>query len=149
MLFTCYLREGVVYIPTMAKRETEPVYTTIEPVSVVPLSSSEEVRRALLETIARKNVLIPTPDPKALRAPPLILKYAGVKSWSAFFRNASTWNITEDDGVYKIMYYRKHPKGYWQPDLAREIQLPVGTTVDDVVDRMLTILQETARAAPN
>ena len=45
--------------------------------------------------------------------------------------------------------YRKHPKGYWQPDLAREIQLPVGTTVDDVVDRMLAILQETARAAPN
>jgi hypothetical protein len=149
MLFTCYLREGIVYVPTMAKRESEPIYTTIEPVSVVPLSSSEDVRRALLETIARKNVLIPTPDPKALRARSLILKYAGVRSWSAFFRNASTWNITEDDGVYKILYHRKHPKGYWQPDLEREIQFPVGTTVDDVVDRMLAILQETARTELN
>lgn len=149
MLFTCYLREGVVYVPTMAKRETEPVYTTIEPVSVVPLSSSEEVRRALLETIARKNVVIPTPDPKALRAPPLILKYARVRSWSAFFRSASTWSISENDGVYNILGYRKHPKGYWQPDLAHEIQLPVGTTVNDVVDRMIAILQETARAELN
>jgi hypothetical protein len=149
MLFTCYLREGIVYVPTMAKRESEPVYTTIEPVSVVPLSSSDDVRRALLETIARKNVLIPTPDPKALRAPPLILKYAGVRSWSAFFRSASTWSIREDDGVYKILPYSKHPKGYWRPDIANEIQFPAATTVDDVVDRMIAILQETARAAPN
>lgn len=145
MLFTCYLRDGVVYVPTMARRKSEPVYTDIEPVSVVSLDSPEDVRRALLESIARKNIIIPNPDPRALRAPPLILKYAGVKSWSAFFRNASTWNITEDDGVYKILCYRKHPKGYWQPDLGREIQFPAGTTADDVVDRMIAILQEAAQ----
>lgn len=145
MLFTCYLREGIVYIPTVARRKSEPIYTTIEPVAVVPLNSLEDVRRALLETIARKNAVIPDRDPKALREPPLLPKYAGVKSWSAFFRNASTWSITEDDRVYKILYYRKHPKGYWQPDLAREIQFPVGTTIDDVVDRMIGILQEAAR----
>jgi hypothetical protein len=145
MLFTCYLREGIVYVPTMARRKSEPVYTTIEPVSVVPVSSPEDVRRALLETIARKNVVIPDPDPKALRAPPLILKYAGVRSWSAFYRNASTWSIREDDGVHKIIFYRKHPKGYWQPDLAQGIQFPVGTRIDDVVDRMIAIRQEAAR----
>src|SRR5262245_28784554 len=59
MLFTCYLREGFVYIPTMARRVSEPIYTTIEPVAVVRLINTEEVRRALLETIARKNILIP------------------------------------------------------------------------------------------
>jgi hypothetical protein len=145
MLFTCNLRDGVVYVPTMGRRKSEPIYTTIEPVSVVSLSSPEDVRRALLETIARRNVVIPDPDPNALRAPSLILKYAGVRSWSAFYRNASTWSIIEDDGVYKILNYRKHPKGYWQPDLAHEIQFPGGTTVDDVVDRMIAILQEAAR----
>ena len=51
--------------------------------------------------------------------------------------------------MYKIIFYRKHPKKYWEQDLAQQIQFPVGTTVDDVVDRMLAILQETARAAPN
>jgi hypothetical protein len=145
MLFTCYLREGVVYVPTVARRKSEPIYTNIEPVSVVPVNSPEDVRRALLETIARKNVVIPDRDPKALRDPPLLPKYAGVRSLSAFYRNASTWSIIEDDEVYKILNYRKHPKGYWQPDLAQEIQFPVGTTVDDVVDRMIAILQEAAR----
>jgi hypothetical protein len=149
MLYTCYLREGIVYVPTVARRKSEPIHTNIEPVAVVPLSSPEDVRRALLETIARKNAVIADRDLKALRAPPLLPKYAGVRSLSAFFRKASTWSITEDDGVYKILYYRKHPRGYWQVDPALEIQFPVGTTVDDVVDRMLTILQETARAAPN
>jgi hypothetical protein len=70
MLFTCYLRDGIVFIPTVAKRRSEPIYTNIEPVSVVPVDSTEGVRRALLETIARKNVVIPDRDPKALRAPP-------------------------------------------------------------------------------
>jgi hypothetical protein len=148
MLCTCYLRDGVVYVPTMARRRSEPIYTNIEPVSVVPLNNTQAVRRALLETIARKNAVIPDRGPKDLRAPPLLPKYAGVRSLSAFYRNASTWSIIEDDRVYKILPYRKHPKGYWQPDLAQEIQFPVGTTTDDVVDRMIAILQETVRAAP-
>src|SRR5208337_1036571 len=111
MLFSCYLRDGVVFVPTVARRKSEPIYTNIEPVAVVPVSSTEGVRRALLETIARKNVVIPDRDPKALRAPPLLPKYASVKSLSAFYRDASTWSISEDDGAYKILSYRKHPKG--------------------------------------
>jgi hypothetical protein len=145
MLFTCYLRDGVIYVPTMARRASEPVYTTIDPVAVVRLIDTEDVRRAVLEAMARKKILIPQPDRKALRAPPLILKYAGVKSWSAFFHNASTWNITEDDGLYKILFYNKHPKGYWEPDLGREIQFPPGTMVSAVVDRMIAILQDAAQ----
>ncbi len=54
MLFTCYLRDGIVYVPTVARRKSEPIYTNIEPVAVVPLSSTEDLRRALLETIAKK-----------------------------------------------------------------------------------------------
>jgi hypothetical protein len=120
MLSTCYLRNGVVYVPAVARRASGPIYTDVEPVAVIPLSNSDDVRCALLEASARKNVVIPDRDPKELRAPPLILKYAGVKSWSAFFRNASTWSIAEDDGVYRIGFWRKH-KGYWEPDLEREI----------------------------
>jgi hypothetical protein len=86
MLFTCFLRDGIVYVPTVAKRESEPVYTNIEPVAVVPVTNIEAVRRALLDTIAKKNILIPVP--KDLDAAPILLKYAGVRSWSAFYRNA-------------------------------------------------------------
>jgi hypothetical protein len=144
MLFSCYLRDGIVYVPTLPDANRA-LSTDIEAVAVVPLSNSKDVRRALLETIARKNVIIPDPDPKALRAPPLMLKHAGAKSWPEFFRNASTWSIREDNGAYKIIFYRKHLKKYWEQDLAHEIQFPAGTTVDDVVDRMVAILQEAAR----
>jgi hypothetical protein len=144
MLCSCYLRDYVVYVPTLARRAREPVYTHIEPVGVVSIANTEAVRRTLLETIARKNPTIPDPDQKARDAPSIILKYAGVRSWSAFYRNASTWSIREDDGVYKIIGYRKHSKGSWLQDLEQQIQFPVGTTVDDVVDRMIAILQEAA-----
>ena len=145
MLCSCYLRDYVVYVPTLARRAREPVYTHIEPVGVVSIANTEAVRRTLLETIARKNPTIPDPDQKARDAPSIILKYAGVRSWSAFYRNASTWSIREDDGVYKIIGYRKHSKGSWLQDLEQQIQFPVGTIVDDVVDRMIAILQEAAR----
>jgi hypothetical protein len=129
---------------TFRRREREPVYTDIEPVGVAPVANAEAVRRTLLDTIARKNPTIPGPDRKARDAPSIIPKYAGVRSWPAFYRNASTWSISEDDGVYKIISYRKHSKDYWQQNIEQQIQFPVGTIVDDVVDRMIAILQEAA-----
>jgi hypothetical protein len=143
MLFHAYLRKGIVYVPTVAKRASEPIYTNIEPVAVVPVTNTDAVRRALLDTIGRKNILIATP--KDLRAAPLLLKYAGVRSWSAFFRNASQWSIKEDDETYQIVGYRKHPKGYWQQDHDQKIQFPAGTAVDDIVGRMVAILQDAAQ----
>ena len=61
MLFSCYLRNGIVYVPTIARRESGPIYTDIEPVAAVPLSNSGDVRHALLETTIVKNVIIPNP----------------------------------------------------------------------------------------
>jgi hypothetical protein len=149
MLITCYLRAGTVYVPTVARRVSGPIYTEIEPISVVSLSSFDSVRQALRESLKRGNAIIPDPGPRELRAPPTILKYARVHSWSAFFRIASTWSIRDDDGLFKIIGYRKHPKGYWEQDIENEITFPSGTNVDEVIDRMIAILQETARTAPN
>jgi hypothetical protein len=69
MLCSCYLRDYVVYVPTLARRAREPVYTHIEPVGVVSIANTEAVRRTLLETIARKNPTTPDPDQKARDAP--------------------------------------------------------------------------------
>ena len=126
MLGSCYLRDYVVYVPTLARRAREPVYTHIEPVGVVSIANTEAVRRTLLETIVRKSPTIPDPDQKARDAPSIKMKYAGVRNWSAFYRNASTWSIREDDGVYKIIGYRKYSKGSWLQDLEQQIQFPVG-----------------------
>jgi hypothetical protein len=142
MLFHAYLRRGIVYVPTVAKRDTA-VYTDTEPVAVVSVANSEALRRALLDAIARKNATIPVP--KGKWPAPVLLKYAGVKSWSAFARDASLWSIEDDSGKYLIVGYRTHPKGYWEQDPDQKTVFPPGSTVDDVVASMIAFLQDAAR----
>jgi hypothetical protein len=64
MLFHSYLRDGIVYVPTVAVREGGPVYTDIEPVAVVPATNTEALRRAFLDAIGRKNIVVPVPKGK-------------------------------------------------------------------------------------
>lgn len=141
MLHTCYLRDGVVYVPTVGKRGA--VYTIIEPVTVVSVSDAEKLRRALLDTIARKNIdVVPS---TAKQADPVLPKYAGVKTRAAFERRASTWNIEEKkNGNYRIVGHRRHADGYWVEDHDNEIEFAQGTTIEAVVDRMIEVLQEAA-----
>jgi len=141
MLYKCYLRKGVVYVPTVGNRRG--VYTLIEPVDVVPVTNTEGLRTAFRNAIAKKNVDVPLI--KGKWPPPVLPKYAGVKTSAAFDRGASTWNIKDDDEKYKIVGYRRHPDGYRVEDNAQTIEFPPGTSVDLVVDRMIAILQETAQ----
>jgi hypothetical protein len=144
MLYKCYLRTSIVYVPTVGKRGG--AYTDIEPVAVVPVANSEGLRRAFLDTIARKNAAVPLQKGKWPR--PVVLKYAGVKTWSAFARDASVWSLEEKDGTHQIIGYRKHSKGYWVEDPDQKIDFPLGTPVDDVIDRMIAILQHAASSRP-
>jgi hypothetical protein len=66
MLYNCFLKKGVVYVPTVAKLQTG-AYTDIEPVAVVPVSNTESLRRAFLDAIARKNAIVPNPPKDAAR----------------------------------------------------------------------------------
>jgi hypothetical protein len=142
MLYNCYLRKGTVYIPTIGKRGG--AYTDIEPVGVVPAANTDGLRRALLEAIGRGNVAIPLL--KGKHPPPVVQKYAGVNSWSAFARNASSWTIKDKSGSYQIVGYRTHSEGYWVEDPNQKVEFPPGITIDAVIDRMIVILQEAARS---
>ena len=71
-------------------------------------------------------------------------KNAGVKSWSAFARGTSTWSILEEGGVYAIESFRKTPPRGWEVDPEKQIEFPPGTILDEVIDRMIAILQEAA-----
>jgi len=143
MLYHCYLKKSVVYVPTVVKLQTG-AYVDVDPVAVIPVGDTQGLRRALVDTIARKNAIVP-PPPKDNWPPPVLLKYAGVKTWSAFARGASQWSIKEDDGKYQIVGYRTHREGYWVQDPDQKTELPAGTTRDQVVDRMIAILQDAAR----
>jgi hypothetical protein len=142
MFFHLYLRNGTVFVPTMGLVHRGP-YRDIEPVAVAPLSNLDAVREALRATISRGNPPAPRYPPGG-HPQPVVVKYAGVKSWSAFARGTLPWGIDETDGKYQIIGYSRHPDG-WREDPAQKLDLPAGSTVDDAIDRMIAILQDAAR----
>jgi len=139
MHFDCYLRLGTVFLPTVGQ-VNKIVFFSVEPVAVVPVSNTGALRTALQETIKRGN-----PTVKYDRsAPPILCKYAGVKSWNTFARNASLWVMHETDGVLRIGSNLRDSRGAFTPDKDAIETLPAGSTVDDLIDRMIAILQEAA-----
>jgi len=142
MHFNLYLRRGTIFIPTTGLVHNGP-YREIEPVAAAPLSNPDAVRGALRAAIARGNPPAPR-YPRGGHPQPVVVKYAGVNSWSAFARGTLTWSIDESDGKYQIIGYSRHPDG-WREDPEQKIDLPAGSTVDDAIDRMIAILQDSAR----
>ena len=142
MPYNCYLKKNTVYIPTSAKLTTG-AYTEIEPVAVVPAADTEALRRAFLDTMARGNPVVLNPQDDNW-PPPVLLKYAGAKSWSAFMRGAAVWTIKDYGGNYQIVGRRVQPRGNAPEDPEQRVSLPPGSTVNDAVDRVIEILQSAA-----
>jgi hypothetical protein len=138
-----YLRNGTVYLPTMGKM-AEGFYRGVEPVAVVPSSNIDGVRQALRATIARGNPIVPMLRRSEWK-PPVLLKYAGVRSWSAFERGMSFWTIKSNDTSFQIAGQRKQLNGMWKDDPEQTVIFPSEATVDDVSERMITILRDAAR----
>jgi hypothetical protein len=67
-----------------------------------------------------------------------------VKSWGAFARGALPWGIEEENGIFQIVGRRKTPNG-WVEDPDQTIEFALGTTLDQVIDRMIAILQGAAQ----
>ena len=145
MFHTCYLKKDTVYLPTMVSQGIAR-YMDVDPVTVVLVADTERLRQAMRDTILKENPFR-APTVEDARKPPVILKYTGDKSWSAFMRGASCWSIYEKDGIFQIEPYRIHPKGYWEPDRDNFIKFPSGTSIDVVIDRMIAILQSAASAS--
>jgi hypothetical protein len=140
---TCYLRRGIVYIPTLGMID-KGLYRDIEPVAVIPSSNSAALQQALSRTFANGNPRVPLPK-QPDTSPSVLLKYVGVKTWRAFARDTSTWSVDERDGKYKILGYRKDPPNGWTHDKSLDEIFPAGTSAEKVISRMIAILQEAAR----
>jgi hypothetical protein len=54
MMLHAYLRNAVVYLPTVVKLQTG-AYMDVDPVAVVPVANTDGLRGALLDVIARKS----------------------------------------------------------------------------------------------
>jgi hypothetical protein len=141
MRLNLYLRNRKVFVPTMGAVHKR-LYRDIEPVAVADVSDADGIRQALHATVARGNP--PTPYyPRGSYPQPVVVKCAGVKTWSAFARGTSTWSIRGDDEKYKIIGYYMHTDG-WAEDPEQKVEFPPGSSIDIVIDRMIVILQEAA-----
>ena len=139
MLYNCYLRNGLVYLPTVGKMATGG-YREIDPVTVVSVSGGAELKSALRKALLRDNPIVPGLAPAGFPKP-VLPKYARVKSYATFARGTSVWSVIEDKGIYQIIGQRKmQPRG-WEDDPDQTITLPPGSTVDDLCDRLIAILQ--------
>jgi hypothetical protein len=95
-----YLRKGTAYLPTMGKMD-KGFYCGVEPVAIVLASDTEGIRQALQATITRGNPLVPVLR-RSEWPPPILLKYASVKYWSAFERGMVFWTIKEEGGTFRL-----------------------------------------------
>jgi hypothetical protein len=138
-----YLRTGTIYLPTMGKM-AEGFYRGVEPVEVVSAADIDGVRQALRTTIARGNPIVPMLRRSEWK-PPVLLKYAGVRSWSAFERGMSFWTIKSKDTTFQIAGQKKQPNRMWKDDPEQAVISLPGATIDDVIERMIAILEGAAR----
>ena len=138
-----YLKKGIVYIPTMGQMGRG-FYRGIEPVAIASASDTESLRQALRETINRGNPAVVVPHRDEFPPSP-ILKYAGVSSWSAFVRNVMSWSIKTRGGSDIISSRLIQPDGSIVEDPDHVIRLPAGTPVEEVIERMIVIVQEAAK----
>lgn len=119
-------------------------YRGIEPVAVVSVTDTNALREALAATVVRGNPSVP-----ALRRseypPPVLLKYARVKTWSAFDRDAALWAVGEDGGRFVIIPYKKRLTGELVQDQNGKIEFPPGSSADMVIERIIAILQQAAQ----
>lgn len=138
-----YLRKGTIYLPTMGIVE-KGFYRGVEPVTVVSVTNTETLRQALLATIARGNPTVPRLR-RSEYPPPVLLKYAKVKTWSAFDSDTSLWTISEEGGRFVIIPYKKRPTGESVQDQNGKIEFPLGSSADMVIERMIALLQGAAQ----
>jgi hypothetical protein len=138
-----YLRKDTLYLPTMGKM-AEGFLRGVEPVIAVSVSNADAMRQALQATILRGNPLVPMLRRSEI-PPPVLLKYAGVRSWSAFERGMSFWTIEDDGTSFRIAGQKKQPNRMWNDDPAQIVTFAPGSNVDQVIDRMIAILQDAAR----
>jgi hypothetical protein len=139
MLWNLYLRNGTAYVPTVSQTEAG-FFLDTDPVEAVPAVDTEALRDAIKRAIARGNPGVPTPS-RAAFPKPVVLRYAKVKSWSAFEKGCSSWTIVEADGLYQIKRSRKRPDRGWEDDPAQIEALPPGASIDEIALRAASTMK--------
>ncbi len=134
MTWQIYLRNDVVYVPTVAQTEAG-FYLGVEPVDVVPVANTEALQRAIWRAMNTGNPKIATPARGS---------FPNVKSWPIFEKNALFWSVAEKDGSYEICRGRKRADRGWEDDPAQIQKMPPGLGLQEVSRRIASLVQAAA-----
>jgi hypothetical protein len=115
-------------------------YRDIEPVAITPVANTEALRKALEQMISRGNPHVPMLRRREW-PPPVVLNYAGVKSWAAFQRGMLLWGLEESDNVFKIVGKRKKTDGATVDDPNQTIIFPRESKIDEVIGQLIAVFQ--------
>lgn len=147
MTVSLLLYKGVAHIPTSYAIE-KGFYFEHTPLQSVPVEQTDRLHQAILTTIERGNPPISRDKVRALsgsKNPPM-LAATGARSWYALDRQMNgSWSIVEKDGLYQIRVNQPMDSHGWHEDEAKRVQFPPGTPVEDVITRLIAMIQECAR----
>jgi|SRR5579863_1448034 len=147
MTVSLILHNGVVLIPTSYTIQ-KGFYFEHSPIEAVPVEKTQELREVLLAAVERGNPPVSRAEAKALsgsKSTPM-LKATGARSWNALdLQIKGSWSLKDRNGVYKIQVDRPaQPRG-WQEDSDKSVEFPPGTSLDDVISRLIAMIQERAQ----
>jgi hypothetical protein len=148
MNISLLLYKDVVQIPTSYAIQRG-FYFKYTPLQSVPVEQTERLRDAIRTAIERGNPSISRDEVTAIsgsKNPPM-LAATGARSWHALDRQTKgSWSIKESNSAYEIRVNEpmQQPRG-WHEDKTKRVQFPAGTPVEDVIDRLITMIQERAR----
>jgi hypothetical protein len=57
----------------------------------------------------------------------------------------SSWTVKKQDGIFRIAEQMKHADRMWRDDPEQIVMFPPDASVDEVIDRMVAILQDATR----
>jgi hypothetical protein len=113
------LYQGVVYIPTSHRVERDGFLLQKSPVECAPVAQSERLREAIRATHAR--------------------------SWDTLDRQTKgLWSLVEKNGLYEIRVDQPMEARGWREDETKRVRFPPGTAVENVIDRLIAMIQECA-----
>jgi hypothetical protein len=128
----CNERTGAVLIPSAAKTEAG-FWLSVEPVEVAHADDETSILSGVRKIAALGVRSVPTPARDAFPKP-IMLKYAGSKTWSAFVKIHMRIDVEQNaDGQFSVQPWRRGESRSYEPDLSAFRVLPIGATLGDAV----------------
>jgi hypothetical protein len=125
-------KNGAILIPYNAKTEAG-FWISVEPVEIAHADDEASILNGVRKIAALGVITVPTPARDAFPKP-IILKYAGSNSWSAFQKIHMLVDLEENaNGQFSVQPWRRAEGRSYEPDLAAFKLLPIGATLGDAV----------------